>query len=94
MRRAKRITADPGSAVGGVERLGAGIGTVGEGVTKLGDLTKKVPLVGAGVGKLGEGLTKAGESIHALPRSRRRAAAGCSCAASSSGSCSCSRGSR
>ena len=35
---------------------------------KVGDLTKKVPLVGASVGKLGEGLTKAGESIHALPR--------------------------
>src|SRR5262249_34278152 len=52
----------------GVEKLGTGIGTIGEGVAKVGDVTKKVPLVGASVGKLGEGLTKAGESIHALPR--------------------------
>jgi hypothetical protein len=62
--RSRRITA---AVSGGVEALGTGIGTIGEGVTKLGDLTNKVPLVGAGVGKLGEGLTKAGESIHALP---------------------------
>jgi hypothetical protein len=57
-----------GAVSGGVERLGAGIGTIGEGVQKLGDLTQRVPLVGAGVAKLGEGITKAGESIHALPR--------------------------
>ena len=63
--RSKRITA---TLSGGVEAIGTGIGTLGEGVTKLGDLTNRVPLVGAGVGKLGEGLTKAGESIHALPR--------------------------
>lgn len=67
--RARRITGMVQDAVSaGVEKLGAGLGTVGEGVTKVGDLTKKVPLVGTGVGKLGEGLTKAGESIHALPR--------------------------
>jgi hypothetical protein len=67
--RSKRVTATMQAAVsGGVERLGQGIGIVGEGVAKLGDVTKKVPLVGVSVGKLGEGLTKAGESIHALPR--------------------------
>ncbi|HEY5922520.1 MAG TPA: hypothetical protein VIV11_12650 [Kofleriaceae bacterium] len=67
--RSKRITKAVQDAVsGGVEVLGAGIGTLGEGVTKVGDLSKKVPLVGASVGKLGEGLTKAGESIGALPR--------------------------
>ncbi len=52
---------------GGVEALGAGIGTIGEGVSKLGDVAKKVPLVGANIGKLGEAVTRAGESIHALP---------------------------
>ncbi len=62
--RSRRLSA---AVSGGVEKLGSGIGTLGESVTKLGDLTNKVPLVGAGVGKLGEGLTKAGESIHALP---------------------------
>lgn len=68
-RRTRRVTgAVQGALSGGVERLGAGIGIVGEGVTRVGDLTKKVPLVGAGVGALGEGLTKAGESIHALPQ--------------------------
>jgi len=67
--RSKRITkAMQDAASGAVERLGASIGTLGEGVAKVGDVTKKVPLVGASVGKLGEGLTKAGESIHALPR--------------------------
>ncbi|HSN28428.1 MAG TPA: hypothetical protein VLT45_19215, partial [Kofleriaceae bacterium] len=64
-RRTKRVTA---AASMGIEKLGGAVETLGEGVTKLGDLTNKVPLVGAGVGKLGEGLTKAGESIHALPR--------------------------
>jgi hypothetical protein len=68
-RRSKRITQAVQDVVsGGVEKLGTGIGTIGEGVVKVGDLTAKVPLVGASVGKLGEGLTKAGESIHALPR--------------------------
>jgi hypothetical protein len=52
---------------GGVEALGTGIGTIGEGVSKLGDVAKKVPLVGANIGKLGEAVTRAGESIHALP---------------------------
>ncbi|NVB78974.1 MAG: hypothetical protein HOV81_11300 [Kofleriaceae bacterium] len=52
----------------GVEKLGTTIATVGGGVAKVGDLTKKVPLVGTSVGKLGEGLTKAGESIQSLPR--------------------------
>jgi len=67
--RSKRITKAVQDAVtGGVERLGTSIGTIGEGVSKVGDLSKKVPLVGASVGKLGEGLAKAGESIHALPR--------------------------
>lgn len=64
-RRSKRVTA---AASAGIERLGGVVETLGEGVSKLGDLTNKVPLVGAGVGALGEGLTKAGESIHALPR--------------------------
>lgn len=64
-KRAKRVTA---AASAGIEKLGGVVETIGEGVSKLGDLTNKVPLVGAGVGALGEGLTKAGESIHALPR--------------------------
>ena len=67
--RTKRITASiQGALSGGVERLGHGIGVVGEGVSKLGDFTNKVPVVGASVGRLGEGIAKAGESIHALPR--------------------------
>ena len=52
---------------GGVEALDTGIGTIGEGVSRLGDVTKKLPLVGSNIGKLGEAVTKAGESIHALP---------------------------
>jgi hypothetical protein len=52
----------------GIEKLGGAVETLGEGVSKLGDLTNKVPLVGVGVGALGEGITKAGESIQALPR--------------------------
>ena len=63
-KRSKRMTA---AASAGIEKLGGVVETIGEGVSKLGDLTNKVPLVGAGVGALGEGLTKAGESIHALP---------------------------
>jgi len=67
--RAKRLTGLIQDTVsGGVEKLGAGIGTIGEGVTKIGELTGKVPLVGAGVARLGEGITKAGESIGELPR--------------------------
>ena len=67
--RSKRITkAVQDVATGGVERLGTAIGTLGEAVEKVGDLSKRVPLVGASVGKLGESLAKAGESIHALPR--------------------------
>ena len=67
--RSRRLTAAmQGAASGAVEKLGAGIGTLGEGVSKLGDVTRKVPLVGAGVARLGEGITKAGESIHLLPR--------------------------
>lgn len=64
-KRGKRMTA---AASMGIEKLGGVVESIGEGVSKLGDLTNKVPLVGASVGKLGEGLTKAGESIHALPR--------------------------
>lgn len=68
-RRTKRVTSAMQDALsGGVEKLGTGIGSIGEGVTKLGDVTRKVPLVGTSVGMLGEGLTKAGESIHALPQ--------------------------
>ncbi|HEX4452244.1 MAG TPA: hypothetical protein VH143_15310 [Kofleriaceae bacterium] len=52
---------------GGVEVLGASIGAVGEGVSKLGDVAKKLPLVGSNIGKLGEAVTRAGESIGALP---------------------------
>lgn len=63
--RGARVSA---AASMGIEKLGDVVETIGEGVSKLGDLTNKVPLVGAGVGMLGEGLTKAGESIHALPR--------------------------
>jgi hypothetical protein len=64
-KRSKRMTQ---AAAVGIETLGGVVETLGEGVSKLGDLTNKVPLVGAGVGALGEGLTKAGQSIHALPR--------------------------
>jgi hypothetical protein len=64
-RRSKRVTQ---AATVGIEALGGVVETLGEGVSKLGDLTNKVPLVGASVGALGEGLTKAGQSIHALPR--------------------------
>ncbi|MDB4953002.1 MAG: hypothetical protein JWO36_571 [Myxococcales bacterium] len=67
--RSRRITGlVQGAASGAVEKLGSGIETIGEGVSKLGDATRKVPLVGAGVARLGEGITKAGESIHGLPR--------------------------
>jgi hypothetical protein len=52
---------------GGVEVLGASIGVVGEGVSKLGDVAKRVPLVGSNIGKLGDAVTRAGESIGALP---------------------------
>ena len=69
LNRSRKITGLVQDAVSaGVERLGSTIGSVGGGVAKVGDLTKKVPLVGSSVGKLGEGLTKAGESIHALPQ--------------------------
>lgn len=71
--RAKRVTGAIQDGVStGVEKLGSAVAVVGEGVAKLGDVTKKVPVLGASVGKLGEqlgeGLAKAGESIHALPR--------------------------
>lgn len=71
--RAKRMTGAIQEGVStGVEKLGSAVAVVGEGVAKLGDVTKKVPVLGASVGKLGEqlgeGLAKAGESIHALPR--------------------------
>jgi hypothetical protein len=70
--RARRLSAAMQATVsGGVEAIGAGIGTIGEGVTKLGDVTKNVPLVGAGVAKLGESLTRAGDSIGELPRVAR-----------------------
>src|SRR5580704_11123594 len=70
--RTRRLSAAMQATVsGGVEALGAGIGTIGEGVTKLGDVTKNVPLVGAGVAKLGESLTRAGDSIGELPRVAR-----------------------
>jgi hypothetical protein len=65
VKRSRRVTA---AASAGIEKLGGVVESIGEGVSKLGDLTNKVPLVGAGVGALGEGITKAGESIHALPR--------------------------
>jgi hypothetical protein len=55
------------AVTGGVEALGAGIGSIGEGVSRLGDVTKRLPLVGSNIGKLGEAVTRAGESIHALP---------------------------
>jgi hypothetical protein len=64
-RRSGRLSA---AVSGGVERLGAGIEIVGDGVSKLGEVTKKVPLVGAGVSAIGESLTKAGESISILPQ--------------------------
>jgi hypothetical protein len=68
-KRSKRMTAAASAAASaGIEKIGGVVETIGEGVSKLGDLTNKVPLVGAGVASLGEGITKAGESIHALPR--------------------------
>ena len=52
----------------GVSALGTGLGTIGEGVSKLGEKSKAVPLVGAGMSKLGENLSHVGESLHELPR--------------------------
>ncbi len=54
-----------------VSRLGTGLEHLGEGVSKLGEKSKKVPLVGSGVSKLGEGIVHVGESLTDLPRAAR-----------------------
>jgi hypothetical protein len=63
-RRSGRIT---GMVSSGVEKLGTSMTSLGEGVTRLGDVTKKIPLVGTAAHTLGEGLTKAGETIAIFP---------------------------
>jgi hypothetical protein len=62
--RSHRIT---GMVSSGVEKLGTGMTVVGEGVTKLGDVTKRIPIVGKTAHTLGEGLTKAGETLAIFP---------------------------
>ncbi|MGE0550232.1 MAG: hypothetical protein AB7R00_24410 [Kofleriaceae bacterium] len=52
----------------GVTKLGTGLESLGEEVTKLAERSRQIPLVGSGVAKLGEGITQVGESIHELPR--------------------------
>src|SRR5258706_903992 len=63
--RSKRITAAMQDAVsGGVERLGAGIGTFVVGMEKIGD---KIPIDGAWVSTIGEGHALAAASLHRHP---------------------------
>ena len=70
--RGKRISDAAKDALdAGVTRLGTSIGTIGEGVSKLGDLSRNVPVVGTSVSKIGEGISRAGESLHALPQAAR-----------------------
>lgn len=67
--RSRRLSEAAKDAVsGGVTKLGTGLGTLGEGVTKLGEKSRKVPLVGSGVSALGESITSVGESLTELPR--------------------------
>ncbi|MEO7732035.1 MAG: hypothetical protein ABIY55_13755 [Kofleriaceae bacterium] len=68
----RRITSAAKDALdAGVTRLGSGIGTIGEGVSKLGDLSRNVPVVGSSVSKLGEGISHVGEQLHTLPQVAR-----------------------
>ena len=68
----RRITAAAKDALdAGVTRLGTGIGTIGEGVSKLGDLSRNVPVVGSSVSKIGEGISHVGEQLHTLPKVAR-----------------------
>ena len=70
--RTKRLRSAARDAVdASVEKLGSSLGTIGEGVSKLGEKSKGVPLVGAGVSRLGEGITQVGESLHHLPRAAK-----------------------
>ena len=54
-----------------VSALGTGMGKIGGGVSKLGEKSRKVPIVGSSVSKLGEGISHVGESLHELPRVAR-----------------------
>jgi hypothetical protein len=70
--RGKRISHAAKDALdASVTRLGSSIETFGEGVSKLGDLSRNVPVVGASVSKIGEGISHVGESLHTLPRTAR-----------------------
>ena len=67
--RTKRLTDAAKDAVsGGVTALGTSIGTIGGGIEKLGEKSRKVPIVGTSVSALGESLTSVGESLTELPR--------------------------
>ncbi len=70
--RKKRLT-DAAKDTAGVvvSAVGTGIDKFGEGVTKLGEASKAVPIVGAGVTKIGESIQTVGESIESLPRVAR-----------------------
>ena len=69
--RRKRIAGAAKDALdAGVSKLGSSIGTIGEGVSRLGEMSR-IPVVGSGVAKLGEGITSVGESLHELPKVAR-----------------------
>jgi hypothetical protein len=70
--RSKRITeAAKDTLDKGVTRIGSGIEHFGEGVSKLAERSKKVPIVGSGAAMLGEGISSVGESLTELPRAVR-----------------------
>ncbi len=70
--RSKRITdAAKDRFDKSVTQLGTGLEHLGEGVSKLGEKSRKIPLVGSSVSKLGEGIVQMGESLTDLPRAAR-----------------------
>jgi len=67
--RSRRLTdAAKDSFDKGVARIGTGLEHLGEGVSKLGEKSKRVPLVGS---RLSEGMIHVGESLTDLPRAAR-----------------------
>jgi hypothetical protein len=71
-RRSRRISDAAKDALdAGVRQLGSSIGTLGEGVSKLGDMAHNVPVVGSSVARIGEGITHVGEQLHVLPQVAR-----------------------
>jgi len=69
--RGKRIAGAAKDALdASVSRLGSSIGSIGEGVSRLGEMSR-IPMVGSGVARLGEGIAHVGESLHALPQAAR-----------------------